>query len=215
MGDYLGVLVHGERVLARNPWDVGVQMDMAEAADSLGQLDLAVWLLEQARQKSQTLSVAQPRPGPALREARQLQPGDRAVEPGAQGPAVRQGGRPQAQGSGRPRNHRPRQLRGGRGRRRGRGEGGGQRRRTVVGPGQGPGAKNTASRGPRLSRTGRRPRRTAPAARPPLSAPAFRPTSPTPDCTCSWRPSIGGTMSWNWPAPSCKRGWGRPATLSS
>ncbi len=55
MSDYLGVLVHGERVLARNPWDVGVQMDMAEAADSLGQLDLAVWLLEQARQKSQTL----------------------------------------------------------------------------------------------------------------------------------------------------------------
>ena len=55
MGDYLGVLEHGERVLARNPWEVGVQMDMAEAADTLGQLDLAVWLLEQARQKSQTL----------------------------------------------------------------------------------------------------------------------------------------------------------------
>ena len=30
-------------------------MDMAEAADELGQLDLAAWLLEQARQKSQTL----------------------------------------------------------------------------------------------------------------------------------------------------------------
>ena len=54
-GDYLGVLEYGERVLARNPWDVGAQMDMAEAADELGQLDLAVWLLEQARQKSQTL----------------------------------------------------------------------------------------------------------------------------------------------------------------
>ena len=53
-GDRLGVLEHGERVLARNPWDVGVQMDMAEAADALGQIDLAVWLLEQARQKSQT-----------------------------------------------------------------------------------------------------------------------------------------------------------------
>jgi tetratricopeptide (TPR) repeat protein len=53
-GDYLGVLVHGERVLARNPWDVGVQMDMAASADALGQLDLAAWLLEQARQKSQT-----------------------------------------------------------------------------------------------------------------------------------------------------------------
>ena len=54
-GDYPGVLVYGELVLARNPWDVGAQMDMAEAADELGQLDLAVWLLEQARQKSQTL----------------------------------------------------------------------------------------------------------------------------------------------------------------
>lgn len=53
-GDYLGVLEYGERVLARNPWDVGAQMDMAEAADALGQLDLAVWLLEQARQKTQT-----------------------------------------------------------------------------------------------------------------------------------------------------------------
>ncbi len=54
-GDYLGVLEYGELVLARNPWDVGAQMDMAEAADQLGQLDLAAWLLEQARQKSQAL----------------------------------------------------------------------------------------------------------------------------------------------------------------
>ena len=54
-GNYLAVLEFGERVLARNPWDVGAQMDMAAAADALGQLDLAVWLLEQARQKSQTL----------------------------------------------------------------------------------------------------------------------------------------------------------------
>ena len=54
-GDALGVLVYGEQVLTRNPWDVGAQMDMAEAADELGQLDLAVWLLEQARQKSQAL----------------------------------------------------------------------------------------------------------------------------------------------------------------
>jgi tetratricopeptide (TPR) repeat protein len=50
--DYLKVLEYGERVLARNPWDVGTQMDMAEAADLLGLLDLAVWNLEQARQKS-------------------------------------------------------------------------------------------------------------------------------------------------------------------
>jgi tetratricopeptide (TPR) repeat protein len=50
--DYLKVLEYGERVLVRNPWDVGTQMDMAEAADTLGLLDLAVWNLEQARQKS-------------------------------------------------------------------------------------------------------------------------------------------------------------------
>jgi tetratricopeptide (TPR) repeat protein len=52
--DYLAVLEHGERVLASDPWDVGAQMDMAAAADGLGQLNLAVWLLEQARQKTQT-----------------------------------------------------------------------------------------------------------------------------------------------------------------
>src|SRR5579875_2636421 len=49
--DYLKVLEHGERIMMRNPWDVGAQMDMAEAADMLGLLDLAVWILEQARQK--------------------------------------------------------------------------------------------------------------------------------------------------------------------
>src|SRR5438105_5432195 len=40
--DHLKVLEHGEEVLARNPWDIGTQMDMAEAAESLGLLDLAV-----------------------------------------------------------------------------------------------------------------------------------------------------------------------------
>jgi tetratricopeptide (TPR) repeat protein len=49
--DYLKVLEHGERILMRNPWDVGAQMDMAGAAESLGLLDLAIWNLEQARQK--------------------------------------------------------------------------------------------------------------------------------------------------------------------
>src|SRR5262249_6376831 len=49
--DYLKVLEHGEEVLARNPWDFHTQMDMAEAADALGLLDLAIWTLEQARQK--------------------------------------------------------------------------------------------------------------------------------------------------------------------
>ena len=50
--DYLGVLEHGEKVLTRNPWDIRVQMDMSVAADNLGLLDVAVWCLEQARQKS-------------------------------------------------------------------------------------------------------------------------------------------------------------------
>jgi tetratricopeptide (TPR) repeat protein len=49
--DYLKVLEHGEQILMRNPWDVGAQMSMAEAADTLGLLDLAIWNLEQARQK--------------------------------------------------------------------------------------------------------------------------------------------------------------------
>jgi tetratricopeptide (TPR) repeat protein len=49
--DYLKVLEHGERILTRNPWDVGAQMDMADAAEVLGLLDLAIWNLEQARQK--------------------------------------------------------------------------------------------------------------------------------------------------------------------
>jgi predicted Zn-dependent protease len=50
--DYLKVLEHGEQLLTRNPWDVGAQMEMAEAADVLGLLDLAIWNLEQARQKA-------------------------------------------------------------------------------------------------------------------------------------------------------------------
>lgn len=49
--DYLKVLEYGEEVLTRNPWDTGAQMDMADGAECLGLLDLAVWLLEQARQK--------------------------------------------------------------------------------------------------------------------------------------------------------------------
>lgn len=49
--DYLKILEYGEEILVRNPWDSGAQMDMADAADSLGLLDLAVWILEQARQK--------------------------------------------------------------------------------------------------------------------------------------------------------------------
>jgi tetratricopeptide (TPR) repeat protein len=50
--DWLKVLEHGEQVLVRNPWDTGAQANMAEAADTLGLLDLAIWSLEQARQKN-------------------------------------------------------------------------------------------------------------------------------------------------------------------
>ena len=50
-GDYLKVLEYGEEILVRNPWDLGTQMDMAEAALQLGWLDLAIWILEQARQR--------------------------------------------------------------------------------------------------------------------------------------------------------------------
>lgn len=50
--DYLRVLEYGEEILRSNPWDVGAQMDMAEAAEALGHLDLAAWTLEQARQRN-------------------------------------------------------------------------------------------------------------------------------------------------------------------
>ncbi|MBL8794064.1 MAG: tetratricopeptide repeat protein [Planctomycetia bacterium] len=49
--NYVKVLEHGEEVLAKNPWDIGAQMDMADAADALGLLDLAIWILQQAREK--------------------------------------------------------------------------------------------------------------------------------------------------------------------
>jgi tetratricopeptide (TPR) repeat protein len=50
-GRHLEVLELGERILMRNPWDVGAQVDMAHAADAMGLLDLAIWNLEQARHK--------------------------------------------------------------------------------------------------------------------------------------------------------------------
>ena len=49
--DYVAVLEHGEDVLFKNPWDLGAQMDMAEAFDALGLGDLAIFSLDQARQK--------------------------------------------------------------------------------------------------------------------------------------------------------------------
>ncbi|MGL4421038.1 MAG: tetratricopeptide repeat protein, partial [Gemmataceae bacterium] len=50
-GEYIRVLSHGEQILVRNPWDLGTQMDMAEAFDALGLPDLAIFSLDQARQK--------------------------------------------------------------------------------------------------------------------------------------------------------------------
>jgi tetratricopeptide (TPR) repeat protein len=49
--DYLRVLEASEDVFARNPWDLGTSMDAAEAFEALGSLDLAVFTLDQARQK--------------------------------------------------------------------------------------------------------------------------------------------------------------------
>lgn len=49
--DYLRMLEHAEQILTHNPWDIGAQMDMAEAAEALGLLDVAIWSLEQARHK--------------------------------------------------------------------------------------------------------------------------------------------------------------------
>lgn len=48
---YREVLEYGETILSKNPWDVGVQMDMAEAADALGLMEHAVFILTEARQK--------------------------------------------------------------------------------------------------------------------------------------------------------------------
>lgn len=50
--DYLRVLEYAEEILTRNPWDTGAQMDMAQAFEALGLLHLAVFSLDQARQKN-------------------------------------------------------------------------------------------------------------------------------------------------------------------
>jgi hypothetical protein len=49
--DYVRVLEQGEQVLTRNPWDAGAQLDMAAAAEALGLLDVAIFILTQAREK--------------------------------------------------------------------------------------------------------------------------------------------------------------------
>lgn len=49
--DYVRLLEYCEDVLTRNPWDLDIQMEMAEAFDALNLSDLAVFSLDQARQK--------------------------------------------------------------------------------------------------------------------------------------------------------------------
>lgn len=50
-GDHIAVLECAEQVLVRNPWDVGTQLIMAESFEALELIDLAIWTLDQARQK--------------------------------------------------------------------------------------------------------------------------------------------------------------------
>ncbi len=49
--NYVKALEYGEQVLVYNPWDIPTQLTMAQAFEALGLLDLAVWTLDQARQK--------------------------------------------------------------------------------------------------------------------------------------------------------------------
>jgi tetratricopeptide (TPR) repeat protein len=51
-GDYRKALEYGEMVLCKNPWDLGTQMDMAEAFEALGLVDHAIFSLDAARQKN-------------------------------------------------------------------------------------------------------------------------------------------------------------------
>src|SRR5262249_31563026 len=50
-GDHRAVLDHGEAVLARNPWHKGAHLLMAEAAVALKLPVLAIWLLQDYREK--------------------------------------------------------------------------------------------------------------------------------------------------------------------
>ena len=52
--DSLKVLDYGERLLARQPGDSVTSLDMAGAAEALGLIPLAVWLLEQAWKRDES-----------------------------------------------------------------------------------------------------------------------------------------------------------------
>lgn len=49
-GDYVKVLDEAEQILARNPWDLGAHLAMAEAFENLDLGEMALWTLDQARQ---------------------------------------------------------------------------------------------------------------------------------------------------------------------
>jgi serine/threonine protein kinase len=51
-GDARKVLESGEEVLSQNPWDIGTQIALAEAAELLRLIHVAVWILEQAWDKT-------------------------------------------------------------------------------------------------------------------------------------------------------------------
>ena len=74
-------------VLTRNPWDVGAQMDMAEAADAWACSTWPSGPWSRPGRRSARRCRAQPRPGPAVREARQLHPGHGPVGADPQGQA--------------------------------------------------------------------------------------------------------------------------------
>jgi Flp pilus assembly protein TadD len=50
-GDQQKALEHAEAILARNPWDKSAQLGAAEAAAALGLPVVAIWVLQQARDK--------------------------------------------------------------------------------------------------------------------------------------------------------------------
>jgi len=49
-GDSLAVLNVAEQILARNPWDIGAHLAMAEAFENLDLAEMAIWTLDQLRQ---------------------------------------------------------------------------------------------------------------------------------------------------------------------
>src|SRR5262249_55592917 len=50
--DWLRALELGEQVLVPNPWDTGTRLARGEAAETLGLLEVAIWTVDQARQKN-------------------------------------------------------------------------------------------------------------------------------------------------------------------